>query len=71
MLNSIIYFEENCTEIFEKLENDFLKNPTNFAGYVYGLVDELHKLGREMIKESLETMDGGSTSFQNPHHLSW
>ena len=57
MLNSIIYFEENCTEIFEKLENDFLRNPTNFAEYVYGIIDELYKLGREMIKESLEAMD--------------
>ena len=51
MLNSIIYFEENCTKIFEKLENDFLKNPKNFAEYVYGITDELYKLGREMIKE--------------------
>lgn len=58
MLNSIIYFEENCTKIFEKLENDFLKNPTNFAEYIYGITEELYKLGREMIKESLETMDG-------------
>ena len=57
MLNSIIYFEENCTKIFEKLENDFLKNPKNFAEYVYGITDELYKLGREMIKESLEMMD--------------
>jgi hypothetical protein len=46
MLNSIIYFEENCTEIFEKLENDFLRNPTNFAEYVYGIIDELYKLER-------------------------
>ncbi len=42
MLNSIIHFEENCTEIFEKLENNFLKDPTNFAEYIYGLVDQLH-----------------------------
>ena len=34
-----------------------MTNPTKLAEYVYGLTDELHKLGLEMIKESLETMD--------------
>ena len=57
MINSILYFEENCIKIFEKLEDDFLKNPRKFAGYVYGIADELHKLGLEMLKESIEMMD--------------
>lgn len=34
-----------------------MKDPTKLAEYVYGLTDELHKLGLEMIKESLESMD--------------
>lgn len=57
MINSIKYFEEECINRFEKLEDEFMTNPTKLAEYVYGLTDELHKLGLEMIKESLETMD--------------
>lgn len=36
MINSIKYFEEKCISKFEKLENDFLKEPTKFAEYVMG-----------------------------------
>ena len=57
MVNSIRYFEEECINRFEKLEDDFMKDPTKLAEYVYGLTDELHKLRLEMIKESLESMD--------------
>ena len=57
MLNSIIYFEEHCIKNFEKLEDDFIKNPKNFAEYVLGLTDVLCRLGTEMIRDSLETMD--------------
>lgn len=57
MLNSIKYFEEECISKFEKLEDEFMKDPTKLAEYVFGLTDELHKLGLEMIKESLEYMD--------------
>ncbi len=57
MLNSIKYFEENCISIFEKLEDDFMKNPTALAEYVIGLTAELHNLGLRMIQESLEAMD--------------
>ena len=56
MVNSIRYFEEECINRFEKLEDDFMKDPTKLAEYVYGLTDELHKLGLAMIRESLETM---------------
>ena len=34
MLNSILYFEQFCIKNFEKLEDEFLKNPRNFAEYV-------------------------------------
>lgn len=57
MLNSIKYFEEECISRFEKLEDEFMKEPTKLAEYVYGLTDELHRLGLEMIRESLEAMD--------------
>lgn len=57
MVNSILYFEEHCIKIFEKLEDNFLKNPKNFAEYVYEITDLLHKLGTEMIRDSLEAMD--------------
>jgi len=56
MLNSIKYFEEECISRFEKLEDEFMKEPTKLAEYVYGITDELHRLGLEMIRESLETM---------------
>lgn len=57
MLNSILYFEEHCIKNFEKLEDDFLKNPKNFAEYVYGLTDTLCKLEIKMLWDSLETID--------------
>lgn len=57
MINSIKYFEEKCISKFEKLEDEFMKEPTKLAEYVLGLTAELHKLGLEMIKESLESMD--------------
>lgn len=57
MINSIKYFEDECIKRFEKLEDEFMKEPTKIAEYVLGLTDELHKLGLEMIKESLESMN--------------
>ncbi len=57
MINSIKHFEEHCITNFEKLEDNFIKNPQNLAEYVYGITDELHKLGLQMLKESLETID--------------
>ena len=57
MINSIKYFEEKCINRFEKLEDEFIKDPTHIAEYVLDLTEELHKLGIEMIKETLEQMD--------------
>ncbi len=57
MIKSIKYFEENCIKKFEKLENDFLREPTRIAEYVLLLTDELHNLGLKMVQESLELMD--------------
>ena len=57
MINSIKYFEEECIKRFEKLEDDFMKEPQKLAEYVLGLTEELHKVGIRMIQESLEEMN--------------
>lgn len=57
MIKSIQYFENHSITKFESLENKFIKNPTMIAEYVIGLTAELHHLGLQMIKESLELMD--------------
>jgi hypothetical protein len=57
MINSIKYFEEECINKFEQLEDEFLKHPDKMAEFVLGITDELHKLGLAMIQEALETMD--------------
>lgn len=57
MINSISYFEEKCINRFEKLEDDFMKEPLKLAEYVTGLTEELHNLGLQMIQESLESMN--------------
>lgn len=57
MIKSIEYFEKKCIKKFEELENNFMREPDRLAEYVLGLTDELHKLGLEMIRESLEEMN--------------
>lgn len=57
MYNSIKYFEEECISKFEKLEDEFIKEPQKLAEYVLNLTDELHNLGLRMIQESLEEMN--------------
>ena len=57
MVNSIKYFEEECINRFEKLENNFMKEPQKLAEYVLGLTEELHNLGLRMIQESMEEMN--------------
>lgn len=57
MLKSIQYFNEFSINKFEKLENNFLRDPADIAGYVLGITNEIYKLGLEMIKESLELLD--------------
>lgn len=57
MINSIKYFEENSIKIFEKLEKDFVNDPTKMAELVYGVTEEVHKLGLRIIQECLEDTD--------------
>lgn len=58
MINSIKYFEEECINRFEKLEDEFMKEPQKLAEYVLSLTEELHGIGLRMIQESLEEMNG-------------
>lgn len=57
MYKSIQYFNEKCAKKFEELENEFIKEPTDIASYVLRLTEELHQLGVQMIKETLEDID--------------
>ena len=57
MYNSIKYFEEECINKFEKLEDNFMREPQKLAEYVHGITEELHNLGLRMIQESLEEMN--------------
>lgn len=54
MIKSMRYYEEECTRGFEKLEDDFMKEPSELAEYVTGFTEELYNLGLRMIQESLE-----------------
>lgn len=57
MINSIRYFEEKSIKIFEKLETDFMTDPTRMAELVRGVTEEVHKLGLKIIQECLEDTD--------------
>ena len=57
MVKSIKHFAEESIKNFEKLEDDFFKNPEQIAEYVLGITKELHKVGLLIIQESLEQMN--------------
>ena len=57
MVNSIAYFSENFINGIAKVQNDFFKHPEKVAELVYGVSDELQKLGVNIIKEVLENAD--------------
>lgn len=57
MINSIKYFEENSISIFEKLETEFMKDPTKVAENIKDLKEELCKLGVRIIQEWFEDLD--------------
>lgn len=57
MVKSIQYFNENSVPVFEKLEDKFLKDPSDIASYVTKLTEELHKTGIRMIEETLGYLD--------------
>lgn len=39
MVKSIQYFNEECVPVFERLEDDFLKDPSDIASYITKLTD--------------------------------
>lgn len=57
MYNSIEYFKTNSIKNFEKLNDNFMANPTHMMEYVTGITEEVHKLGIQLIQEQLEMMD--------------
>lgn len=57
MVKSIKHFEEKSIMIFEKLEDEFFKNPQHIAEYVRNITEELHKIGLLILEESLESMN--------------
>ena len=57
MDRSIRHFHEISTRVFQKITEEFFKNPKDFASFTSGITDELHNLGRVMIQETLEEMD--------------
>lgn len=58
MYKSIQYFNEECAQKFDYLEDEFIREPSDLAAYVYRLTEELHKLGLRMLQETLEDMNG-------------
>ena len=57
MYISIQHFLEKGIKKLEQYEKKFLNNPTDIASFVFGITDELHKLGLEIIKENFEFID--------------
>ena len=57
MIKSIQYFNKKSVPIFEKLEDEFLRDPSDIASYVTKITEELHKTGIRMIEETLGYLD--------------
>lgn len=57
MYKSIQYFNQECAQKFDLLEDEFIRDPSDLATYICRLTEELHKLGLRMIQETLEDMD--------------
>lgn len=57
MIQSIQHFSDVSVDIFQKLQEKFYEDPEDIASFVYGISDELRKLGLMMIKESLEQIN--------------
>lgn len=51
MVKSIQHFNEKSIPIFEKLEDEFLKDLSDIVSYVKKITEELHKTGIRMIEE--------------------
>lgn len=54
MIKSIQQFEEFGIKNLQKITEGFFKDPKDMAMFVYGIRDEVIRLGLEIIKETLE-----------------
>jgi hypothetical protein len=57
MIKSIQLFEEVGIKNLEKVIEKFLKDPKDMASFVYGITENIIKLGLDIIKETLEDCD--------------
>ena len=57
MVKSIQYFNDKSVPVFERLEDEFLRDPSDIASYIMKLTEELHKTGIRMIEETLCYLD--------------
>ncbi len=57
MIKSIHLFEEVGIKNLEKVIEKFLKDPKDMASFVYGITENIIKLGLDIIKETLEDCD--------------
>ncbi len=57
MTKSIQHFAEISTKSFEKAINEFIRTPSGLAEFIQGITEELHRLGRVVVQETLEEMD--------------
>lgn len=57
MVKSIQYFSDISVGIFQNLQEKFYEDPTDIASFIYGISDELRKLGVMMVQETLEEID--------------
>ena len=57
MANSIQHFADVTIGVFEKLKEDFYKDPTDMASFIYGISDELKKVGLLLVQEALEQIN--------------
>ncbi len=57
MEKSILHFNDVCVGVFDKLIAEFYKTPTDIAGFVSNITEELHRWGIMLIQETLEGMD--------------
>ena len=66
MVKSIQYFNEKSVAIFEKLEDEFLRDPSDIASYVTKLTEELHIriLGNPLLIP--DPLAAGGNAVQSP-----
>ena len=57
MINSIQRFQQEGVKSLSELFLNYSNNPSKLAEMIYGVTEEVHKLGRDLIKEEWEFYD--------------